>query len=58
MTAELRTLTIVALFTGLLWVPYILNLVMVRGFSAEAGGGCAQSRAPATRRPAPRRSSR
>lgn len=37
MTAELRTLTIVALFTGLLWVPYILNLIMVRGLASAVG---------------------
>ena len=37
MTAELRTLTIVALFTGLHWVPYILNLIMVRGLASAVG---------------------
>lgn len=37
MTAELRTLTIVALFTGLLWVPYILNLIAVRGLASAVG---------------------
>jgi uncharacterized MAPEG superfamily protein len=31
MTHELTYLTLVATFTALLWVPYILNAVMVRG---------------------------
>ena len=37
MTAELKTLTIVALMTGLMWIPYILNLVMVRGLANAVG---------------------
>ena len=37
MTAELKTLTIVALMTGLMWIPYILNLIMVRGLGNAVG---------------------
>ena len=37
MTAELKTLTIVALLTGLMWIPYILNLIMVRGLGNAVG---------------------
>jgi uncharacterized MAPEG superfamily protein len=33
MTRELFWLTLTVILTGLLWVPYILNRVMVRGLS-------------------------
>jgi uncharacterized MAPEG superfamily protein len=33
MTRELFWLTLTVIFTGLLWVPYILNRVQVRGLS-------------------------
>jgi len=33
MTRELFCLTLTVIFTGLLWVPYILNRVQVRGLS-------------------------
>ena len=31
MTKELLWLTLTVIFTGLLWVPYILDRIMVRG---------------------------
>ena len=37
MTTELLYLTYVAVFTALLWVPYILNLIMVRGLVDAVG---------------------
>ena len=37
MTHELTDLALVATFTALLWVPYILNLVMVRGLTDAVG---------------------
>lgn len=37
MTVELKTLTWVAVLTGLIWVPYILNLIMVRGVMDAVG---------------------
>lgn len=37
MTHELTYLVLVATFTALLWVPYILNLVMVRGLTDAVG---------------------
>ena len=37
MTTELLYLTYVAVFTALLWVPYILNLIMVRGLTNAVG---------------------
>ena len=37
MSAELRYLTLVATLTGLLWVPYILNEIMVRGLMDAVG---------------------
>ena len=33
MTRELFWLTLTVIFTGLLWVPYVLNRIMVRGVS-------------------------
>ena len=37
MTTELLYLTYVAVFTALLWVPYILNLIVVRGLTDAVG---------------------
>ena len=37
MTTEIKMLAIVALMTGLMWVPYMLNLVMVRGLASAVG---------------------
>lgn len=37
MSVELHYLTYVALLTGLMWVPYILNEVMVRGVVDAVG---------------------
>jgi uncharacterized MAPEG superfamily protein len=37
MSAELKYLALVAALTGLLWVPYILNEIMVRGLVDAAG---------------------
>ena len=37
MTAELTYLTWVTLLTALMWVPYILNLIAVRGLSDAVG---------------------
>jgi uncharacterized MAPEG superfamily protein len=37
MTAELSYLTWVTAFTALMWVPYILNMIMVRGLLDAVG---------------------
>ena len=37
MTTELTYLTLVTLLTALLWIPYILNLIMVRGLLDAVG---------------------
>ena len=37
MTHELTYLTLVTVFTALLWAPYILNLLMVRGLIDAVG---------------------
>ena len=37
MTVELTYLVYVAVFTVLMWVPYILNLIAVRGLSDAVG---------------------
>jgi uncharacterized MAPEG superfamily protein len=37
MSTELYYLALVATFTGLLWVPYILNEIMVRGLVDAVG---------------------
>ncbi|MBT8142305.1 MAG: MAPEG family protein [Gammaproteobacteria bacterium] len=37
MTVELTYLTYVAVFTALMWLPYILNLIMVRGMKDAVG---------------------
>jgi uncharacterized MAPEG superfamily protein len=37
MSPELRYLALSALLTGLLWVPYILNEIMVRGLAEAVG---------------------
>jgi uncharacterized MAPEG superfamily protein len=37
MSAELKYLALVAVLTGLLWVPYILNEIMVRGLTEAVG---------------------
>ena len=38
MTHELTYLTLVAVFTALMWAPYILNAVMVRGLIEAVSG--------------------
>ena len=37
MTIELKYLTFVSLLTALMWVPYILNTIMVRGLVNAVG---------------------
>jgi uncharacterized MAPEG superfamily protein len=37
MSAELKYLALVATLTGLLWIPYILNEIMVRGLLEAVG---------------------
>ena len=37
MTAELTSLTWVAALTTVLWIPYILNMIMVRGLTDAVG---------------------
>jgi len=37
MSVELKYLTWTALFTALMWIPYILNLIMVRGLVDAVG---------------------
>jgi uncharacterized MAPEG superfamily protein len=37
MSAELKYLALVSALTGLLWVPYILNEIMVRGLTDAVG---------------------
>jgi uncharacterized MAPEG superfamily protein len=37
MTMELKYLTLAAAFTALMWIPYILNLVAVRGLLDAVG---------------------
>ena len=37
MSPELKYLALVAVLTGLLWVPYILNEIMVRGVTDAVG---------------------
>lgn len=37
MTSELMSLTWVAALTAVLWIPYILNLIMVRGIGDAMG---------------------
>ena len=37
MSAELFYLVLVSLFTALMWVPYILNAVVIRGLVAAVG---------------------
>ena len=37
MTIELKYLTFVSLFTALMWVPYILNTIRVRGLANAVG---------------------
>jgi uncharacterized MAPEG superfamily protein len=37
MTAELTTLTWVAAMSAIMWVPYILNTIMVRGLGDAVG---------------------
>jgi len=37
MGAELKYLTLIATFTGLIWIPYILNQIMVRGVLDTVG---------------------
>lgn len=37
MTNELMSLTAVTVFTALLWVPYVLNMIAVRGLGDAVG---------------------
>jgi uncharacterized MAPEG superfamily protein len=37
MTVELKYLALVAAFTALMWIPYILNMIMVRGVMDAVG---------------------
>ena len=37
MKAELASLTWVSTFTAMLWIPYVLNRMMVRGIGATVG---------------------
>jgi len=37
MTVELKYLALVATFTALMWIPYILNEIKVRGVSGAVG---------------------
>jgi uncharacterized MAPEG superfamily protein len=37
MSVELKYLALVSVLTGLLWVPYILNEIMVRGLTDAVG---------------------
>jgi len=37
MTTELTYLALVATFTAIMWIPYILNLIMVRGLLDAVG---------------------
>ena len=37
MSTELYYLTLVTLFTAVMWVPYILNLIVVRGVADAVG---------------------
>ena len=37
MTSELMNLTAVTVFTAILWMPYILNMIMVRGLVDAVG---------------------
>ena len=37
MSAELTSLTAVTVFTAVLWVPYILNMIAVRGLTDAVG---------------------
>lgn len=37
MTVELKYLALVTTFTALMWVPYILNMIMVRGVVDAVG---------------------
>ena len=37
MTVELMNLTLVTTFTALIWIPYILNMIMVRGVVDAVG---------------------
>ena len=37
MTTELNYLTLVALLTALMWIPYILNMIVVRGLVDAVG---------------------
>lgn len=37
MTTELCYLTLVATFTAIMWIPYVLNTIMIRGISDAVG---------------------
>ena len=37
MSAELMYLTLVTTFTAVMWIPYILNLILVRGITDAVG---------------------
>jgi hypothetical protein len=38
MSVELKYLALVTAFTALMWIPYILNMIMVRGGRAKGSG--------------------
>jgi uncharacterized MAPEG superfamily protein len=44
LTPELFWLTLTVIFTGLLWVPYILNRIAVRGLSATMANPSPQAK--------------
>lgn len=37
MSSELMSLTAVTVFTALLWIPYILNMILIRGVADAVG---------------------
>ena len=43
MTRELFWLTLTVIFTGLLWIPYIINRCQVRGLAGAMGAPSAGS---------------
>ena len=49
MTRELFWLTLTVILTGLLWVPYILNRVMVRGLGGSMANPTRDARTGAGR---------
>ena len=37
MSSELMSLTAVTVFTAVLWMPYILNMILIRGITDAVG---------------------